>query len=144
MANFRVYTFRFTYKYNHKYLLEVSGAYNGSDRFVTQKQYQLFPAVSAGWNLAKEPFFQEVFPFIEGFKLRGSYGRVGSDDIGGNQYLYEQVYDRADHYSFGALHNNIESIVQSVQGSTVVTWQTERKVRREERSVGTTYVRIRK
>src|SRR3546814_17237836 len=90
MANFRVYTFRFTYKYNHKYLLEVSGAYNGSDRFVTQKQYQLFPAVSAGWNLAKEPFFQEVFPFIEGFKLRGSYGWVGSDDIGGNKYLYEQ------------------------------------------------------
>src|SRR3546814_31347 len=127
MANFRGYTFRFTYNYNHKYLLEVSGAYNGSYRFVTQKQYQLFPAVSAGWNLAKEPFFQEVFPFIEGFKLRGSYGWVGSDDIGGNQYLYEQVYDRADNYSFGEFHNNIESIVEGVQGNNDVTWQTERK-----------------
>src|SRR3546814_17894709 len=39
----------------------------------------------------------------------------------------EQVYDRADNYSFGEFHNNIESIVEGVQGNNDVTWQTERK-----------------
>src|SRR5699024_4643626 len=82
-STFRGYTFRFTYNFKHKYLLEISGAYNGSDRFVTQKQYQLFPALSAGWNVGREPFFQQLFPFIESFKFRGSYGWVGSDNIGG-------------------------------------------------------------
>lgn len=125
--NFRGYTFRFTYNYNHKYLLGISGAYNGSDRFVTQKKYQLFPAVSAGWNIGREPFFTDLFPFIESFKLRGSYGWVGSDNIGGNQYLYEQVYDRTGTYSFGEYHNEINSIVEGTQGNMDVTWQTERK-----------------
>ncbi len=125
--NFRGYTFRFTYNYNHKYLLGISGAYNGSDRFVTQKKYQLFPAISAGWNIGREPFFTNLFPFIESFKLRGSYGWVGSDNIGGNQYLYEQVYNRTGTYSFGEYHNNINSIVEGTQGNMDVTWQTERK-----------------
>lgn len=126
-SNFRGYTFRFTYNYNHKYLLEFSGAYNGSDRFVTQKRYQLFPAVSAGWNIGRENFFKKAFPFIESFKFRGSYGWVGSDEIGGNQYLYEQVYDRNGTYSFGEFDNTIESIVEGTQANTNVTWQTERK-----------------
>lgn len=125
--NFRGYTFRFTYNYNHKYLLGVSGAYNGSDRFVTQKKYQLFPAISAGWNIGREPFFTRLFPFVESFKLRGSYGWVGSDDIGGNQYLYEQVYDRAGTYSFGEYDNQVTGIIEGTQGNMDVTWQTERK-----------------
>lgn len=126
-SNFRGYTFRFTYNYKHKYLLEMSGAYNGSDRFVTQKRYQLFPALSLGWNLAREHFFRTAFPFIESFKFRGSYGWVGDDNIGGNQYLYEQVYDRDGNYSFGEYDNNINSIVEGTQGNMNVTWQTERK-----------------
>lgn len=126
-SHFRGYTFRFTYNFKHKYLLEVSGAYNGSDRFVTQKRYQIFPALSGGWNVGREPFFRKIFPFIESFKLRGSYGWVGSDNIGGNQYLYEQVYDRTGSYSFGEFHNNINTIVEGTQGNMNVTWQTERK-----------------
>jgi TonB-linked SusC/RagA family outer membrane protein len=125
--NFRGYTFRFTYNYKHKYLLEMSGAYNGSDRFITQKQYQLFPAISGGWNLAAEPFFNQALPFIDAFKLRGSYGWVGSDDLGGNNYFYEEVYDRTGSYSFGDYHNDINSIVEGTQGNNDVTWQTERK-----------------
>ena len=126
-ANFKGYTFRFTYNFKHKYLFEVTGAYNGSDRFVTQKQYQLFPALSVGWNLSEESFFKESLPFIDLFKIRASYGWVGSDDIGGNQYLYDQVYDRTGDYSFGEFDNNVVGISEGTQGNYDVTWQTERK-----------------
>jgi TonB-linked SusC/RagA family outer membrane protein len=126
-ANFRGYTFRFGYNYDHRYILQVSGAYNGSDRFVSQKQYQLFPAFSAGWNIGEESFIKDNVPFIESLKLRGSYGWVGSDDIGGNQYLYEQVYNRTGTYSFGEFNNTINSIVEGTQGNNNITWQTERK-----------------
>ena len=126
-VNFRGYTFRLTYNYKHKYLFGASGAYNGSSRFVTQKRYSLFPAISAGYNIAKESFFKSALPFIESFKIRGSYGWVGSDDIGGNQYLYESVYERSGNYAFGESANVVQGIVERQQGNYDVTWQTERK-----------------
>lgn len=124
--NFKGYTFRFTYNYKHKYLIGVSGAYNGSSRFVTQKRYSLFPALSAGYNIAKEPFFKKVFPFLETFKFRGSYGWVGSDDIGQNRYFYESVYRRSGSYSYGETDNHISGIIEDQQGNNDVSWETQR------------------
>ncbi|GAA4305499.1 TonB-dependent receptor [Compostibacter hankyongensis] len=128
-VNFRGYTFRMGYNFRDRYLLQLSGAYNGSSRFVTQNRYNLFPAVSLGYNLAREPFFKKILPFVDGFKIRGSYGWVGNDDIGlaGDVYLYEDSYVRAGAYSFGETHNNISGIEESAQGNYDVTWETERK-----------------
>lgn len=128
-VNFRGYTFRFGYNYLEKYLIEVSGAYNGSSRFVSQNRYNLFPALSAGYNIAREAFFQRLFPFIESFKLRGSYGWVGNDDIGisGDEYFYEDQYSRVGSYSFGETNNSVSGIEEDQLGNNDVTWETERK-----------------
>jgi TonB-linked SusC/RagA family outer membrane protein len=72
-------TWRLGYDFNKKYLFEFNMAYNGNDRFAGDRKFGWFPAVSAGWNLGEESFFQEIFPFINLFKIRGSYGLVGSD-----------------------------------------------------------------
>jgi TonB-linked SusC/RagA family outer membrane protein len=128
-VNFRGYTFRFGYNYKEKYLIEISGAYNGSSRFVSQKRYNLFPALSAGYNIAREPFFKDLFPFIESFKIRGSYGWVGNDDIGiaGDNYFYEDSYKRVGTYSFGETDNAVSGIEEDQLGNDDVTWETERK-----------------
>jgi TonB-linked SusC/RagA family outer membrane protein len=125
-ANFRGYTFRGGYDYKHKYMLEVNGAYNGTDRFQANKRYGLFPAVSGGWNIAEEPFFRKAVPFIDLFKIRGSYGLVGSDLIGGYQYIYQQVYNRTGTYSIGQTSRTINGIVEGTLGNTDVTWEQER------------------
>lgn len=123
--NFRGYTFRTGYDYRQKYIVEINGAYNGTDRFQANKRYGFFPAASAGWNISEEPFFKNTFKFIDLFKLRGSYGLVGSDQIGGYHYIYEQVYNRSGSYSIGETHTNISGIVEGTLGNTNVQWEKE-------------------
>jgi len=122
--NFRGFTTRIGYNFKEKYLVEVSGAYNGSDRFLDH--YGLFPAVSLGWNLAEESFLRNV-EFINNFKLRGSYGIVGSDNTGRFKYVYNSQYDQRAGISFGDTHNGFTGAYEELLPNTEVTWEKERK-----------------
>ena len=70
---------RLNYNFKEKYLLEVNARYDGTSRFLADKRWNLFPSVSAGWNVAKENFwkFDNV---IQLFKLRASYGELGNQN----------------------------------------------------------------
>lgn len=128
-VNSQGYSLRVSYNYQQRYLLDFNMAYNGSDRFEADHRYGWFPAVSAGWNIAEESFFRERFPLFNLFKLRASYGLVGSDAIVGNRYLYEQVYTRGGSYPFGESNgtNTITSINEGALGNSNVTWEREHK-----------------
>lgn len=78
---------RFTYGYDNKYFLEFSGGYNGSEQFVKGRRFGFFPAISGAWVISNEKFFKSK-EVISSLKLRGSYGRVGNDRIGGRRFLY--------------------------------------------------------
>nr|WP_294897992.1 TonB-dependent receptor [uncultured Pedobacter sp.] len=124
--NFRGYTMRLGYNFNEKYLLQISGAYNGSDRFT--HPYGLFPAVSVGWNVSEEKLIRDHLPFIELLKIRGSYGTVGSDNTGPFKYVYEQVYDQSGGaISLGESDNRFTSIQETLLANENVSWEKERK-----------------
>ena len=125
--NFLGYTFRGTYNYDQRYLFEVSGAYNGSSNFISQKRYTLFPAASIGWNMAKEAFVEKALPFLDMFKLRGSFGYAGSDDVAGYQYTYESFYSQGFGYNLGETANGFNGIYEGRIGNDDVSWATERK-----------------
>lgn len=124
--NFQGFTFRTGYNYQEKYLLDVTLAYNGSDRFQADKRYGLFPAVSFGYNLAKETFFKERFDFVDLFKLRASYGVVGSDKVAADRYLYQQVYEQGLGYSFGETHQGMGTIYEGNLGNSSVSWEKQK------------------
>ena len=124
--NFEGYTFRAGYNFKEKFLLDATAAYNGSDRFQAAQRYGLFPAVSAGYNLAKESFFKDAFSFVELFKLRASYGIVGSDKVAGDRYLYQQVYNEGGNYSFGETHQPSLIITEGNLGNNNVTWEKQK------------------
>lgn len=71
--------FRASYAYEQKYLLEVSGRYDGSYRFSPETRWSLFPAASIGWRISEENFFKEAAPFVTNLKLRASAGQLGND-----------------------------------------------------------------
>ncbi|MBN8851910.1 MAG: hypothetical protein BGO55_25750 [Sphingobacteriales bacterium 50-39] len=75
---------RVNYDYDGKYLLAVSVRADGSSRFPGSQQYGYFPAVSAGWNMAKESFLSGSH-WINSLKLRMSYGVAGDAEIGNYQ-----------------------------------------------------------
>ena len=68
---------RFNYNYKDKYLLEANGAYMGSSLFSQSSRYAFFSSMSAGWNIAKEDFFNPLQKSISNLKLRASYGVSG-------------------------------------------------------------------
>lgn len=78
-VNYRGTTLRIDYDYKRKYLLGVTIARNGNDVFREENRYGVFPALGFGYNLAEEPFFKNLLPVFDLFKIRGSYGLVGSD-----------------------------------------------------------------
>ena len=124
---FRGYSFKLGYDYKQKYLIDLNAAYNGSDRFKADKRNGLFPAIGVGWNLAKEDFFSDKLPFFSLFKLRGSYGIVGSDVALGDQYLYNQVYNQGGGYSFGQNNQPVGTIYEGSLGNSNVTWEKAKK-----------------
>ena len=73
---------RFTYDYGQRYLVELNFGYNGTERLAKKERFELFPAVSLGWVISNEKFFEPMTKYIDNLKIRGSYGLVGSDETG--------------------------------------------------------------
>jgi TonB-linked SusC/RagA family outer membrane protein len=74
------YLGRVTYDYKDKYLLSASFRTDGSSYFYKGQKYGSFPAISAGWGIANEPFMKKV-DWISNMKLRASYGATGNNKI---------------------------------------------------------------
>lgn len=118
---------RLSYDYQSRYMVELSGAYNGSDRFAEGNRFDFFPAVSVGWNLAEEPYMQDQFHKInvDMFKLRASLGRSGSDNI--SSYGFLETYGQEFDYFFGENPNRIYAYVLKSLANPNVRWESERK-----------------
>ena len=125
------YTYRLSYNYKHKYLLETSGAYNGSPKFT--QRFGFFPSVGVGYNISDEPFWKKALPAINDFKIRGSVGIVGADDLGrdpdGNPYAYtyRSIYKAGGTTYFGDNPNASPGIYEGNLGKDNITWQKELK-----------------
>jgi TonB-linked SusC/RagA family outer membrane protein len=75
------YFLRVHYDYNHKYLLTLTGRFDGSSRFGPNEKYGFFPSVGAAWNVSQEDFMDNL-DFISHLKLRGEAGITGNQEIG--------------------------------------------------------------
>ena len=75
------YFSRFNYNYKERYFLEANGRYDGSSKFPEKDRYGFFPSFSAGWNISKEAFMENV-SFLSLLKIRGSWGEIGNQFVG--------------------------------------------------------------
>lgn len=82
------YAFRASYGYKDRYMAEVNAGYNGSENFAEGHRFGFFPSVALGWNISEEKFWNPLRNTISLLKLRGSYGLVGNDQIGGDRFIY--------------------------------------------------------
>ncbi len=127
---------RATYNYQDRYFAEFNGAYNGSENFAAGKRYGFFPAVSAGWNIGNEAFLKPL-TWIDHLKIRGSYGKIGFDKIGGNRFLYLEEYNTTTTISgnpntatqFGLPTSIVTypAVIHSRIGNPFITWEKSTK-----------------
>src|SRR5690606_23792586 len=113
---------RLNYGFQDKYLLEANFRYDGSSRFPEDSRWGLFPSFSAGWRLSQEGFFQNAFPWVADFKIRGSWGELGNQSIA--NYPYQDLISLGLNYPFGeelAAGGAVTRIANKQ-----VTWETTR------------------
>lgn len=81
---------RFTYGYADRYFAEFNFGYNGSERFDKAHRWGFFPSGGLGWVVSNEKFWTNspLAKVINMFKLKGSYGLVGNDNIADERFFY--------------------------------------------------------
>ncbi|MBC7537144.1 MAG: TonB-dependent receptor [Ferruginibacter sp.] len=72
------YLARLNYTFSKKYLLTATFRRDGSSIF--KERYSNSPSVGIGWIITRENFMQQQKIF-NNLKLRGSYGRLGNDNV---------------------------------------------------------------
>ena len=75
------YFARVNYGYKDKYLLTLTGRFDGSSRFGENNKFAFFPSAAAAWRISEEDFLKEN-ETISNLKLRLSYGLTGNSEIG--------------------------------------------------------------
>ena len=109
------YIARLNYEFDSKYLISAVVRRDGSSRLTKDIRWDTFPSISLGWRFDQEKFFPFNHNVINMFKVRGSYGMLGNENIGEYQYLATLMRNNMT-YSFG---NNV------VKGSAISTFVNE-------------------
>lgn len=116
---------RVSYNYKEKYLAEFLWRYDGSYMFPEDTRYGFFPGIMAGWVVSEEDFWKNslgrTFDF---FKIRGSWGQMGNDQItfGGalQEYQFLSTYGFSS-YITGNTEN--KTLFENRIPNTAVTWE---------------------
>ena len=82
---------RFTYNWNYRYFIDFNFGYTGSENFAAGHRFGFFPAISGAWNIAEESLIKKHLKWMNMFKIRYSYGKVGNDNLGNTSFPY--LYD---------------------------------------------------
>ncbi len=97
---------RVTYSFKDRYFAEVNVGYNGSENFAPGHRFGFFPAFSAGYMISEEDFWNPIKNTVNMFKFKGSYGKVGNDQIGGARWLYLPTVIDGNYVSLGETGGN--------------------------------------
>ena len=97
------YIGRLNYSYADRYLFEFLLRSDASTKFAPENYWGTFPALSAGWVVSEEPWFQNVkwLKWIDFLKMRVSWGITGRDNLTPWQWLQIYTLDKNKSIVFG-------------------------------------------
>jgi TonB-linked SusC/RagA family outer membrane protein len=119
----RSYLGRATYNYKEKYLAELQLRVDGSSNFPANSRYGYFPGISVGWRISEEDWFRNSVSFVDNLKIRASYGRLGNDNVGANQYINNYVFDNR-YVLGGQVHPGVNLVKLA---NPYITWEVAEK-----------------
>ncbi|WP_288205607.1 TonB-dependent receptor [uncultured Parabacteroides sp.] len=95
---------RVNYGFMDRYLLTLSGRYDGSSVLADGHKYQFFPSASFAWRIKEEVFLKSV-NFLDDLKLRIGYGKTGNSAVSpyqtqGSLALNRYVWDESLQISY--------------------------------------------
>ncbi|WP_221929460.1 SusC/RagA family TonB-linked outer membrane protein [Saccharicrinis carchari] len=109
---------RLNYTLLDKYMVTLTGRYDGTSRLKGDNQWGFLPAAALGWQIKNEGFMQDV-EAINQLKLRLSYGKTGNNNLSHNITLTELGLSR---YTFGS--NGVNGFgISNVRGNENLKWE---------------------
>ena len=131
---------RLGWNWREKYMINVTVRGDGSSKFARGHRFGTFPSVSAGWNLSSEEFMEASRTWLDFLKIRGSWGRVGNQNISNYAYL-APVKVTNTHYFFGeyfgenGTYNDYSTVLganwgayPNRLGNADLTWETSEQL----------------
>ena len=116
---------RLNYNYGGRYLLEMNVRHDGSSRMPKAHRYATFPSFSGAWIMTNEKFMENV-KFLHSLKLRGSWGKLGNQEIG--NYAYAATLGASGNYFFDQGADKQAGMVQTSVPNENIKWETTRSV----------------
>ena len=119
---------RVTYNYDQRYFFEFNAGYNGSENFSPGKRFGFFPSVALGYLISEEPWWGNMKNVIDQLKIRGSWGLVGNDQIGGNRrFIYLGTIAGSGSAHFGTNVSGHYGIKEGDISNPNVSWEVADK-----------------
>jgi len=121
---------RFTYGWKYRYFVDFNFGYNGSENFAPNHQFGFFPAYSAAWNIAEEPIVKKHLKWMNMFKLRYSYGKVGNDTMNDRfPYLPSFGNSSGNGFNYSDLETSYfyDGLTYTKYATTNATWEIATK-----------------
>lgn len=115
---------RVAYNFKEKYLLEFLWRYDGSYIFPRETRFGFFPGVMAGWVVSEESFWKNKFNNFDFFKIRGSWGQMGNDQIFFDnvfqEFQYLSTYGFRSHILDG---QEVKTLFETRVPNNMITWE---------------------
>ena len=117
------YIGRVNYAYADRYLLEFLLRSDASTKFAPENYWGTFPAISAGWVISEEPWWQNIksLQWVDFLKLRVSWGLTGRDNLTPWQWMqiYAQDANRGPVFGVGVGNDSKNRITINKNNSAV-------------------------
>ena len=111
---------RVNYSYASKYLFQATVRADGSSRFAPGNKWGFFPSMSVGWRVSQEDFWN--VSWMNDFKIRYSYGRLGSQNVGNYDWMSLINSYTSYNYSGGLAPTAGQAIVEL--SNRDISWET--------------------
>ncbi|MDR1720738.1 MAG: SusC/RagA family TonB-linked outer membrane protein [Dysgonamonadaceae bacterium] len=105
------FTLATNYTYDERFLFDGTLRRNASSVFGVDNRWATFWSAGLGWNLHNEAFFAPINNTVKLFKIRGSIGYTGNQNLSENrsQASYLFYSDYYNNYWVGSYLNNMEN-----------------------------------
>lgn len=115
---------RFNYDFKERYLFEANMRYDGTSRISDENRWGVFPSFSVAWRATEEEFIKNLnLNWLNNFKLRGSWGQLGNQNIG--LYPYQAMISGVDDYPFTKTSDGvIIGYQQTAYANRNIKWET--------------------
>lgn len=127
-------TGQLAYDYAQKYMVQAAVNTSGFNRYRPGYQYGIFYAFGLGWSISEESFIKDRVSWIDGLKLRATYGKTGNGVDNSGYYDYRATFRATDGrigsgvYSAGVSRSELRGYWENPFLPNVRTWEGAHKL----------------